>query len=126
MMGQREWFGGVMRARLTAISFGLTVVAAVFLLVWPVYFGFSGDRPTHATLLEVNGSWVIIPVMFPVLVAVVPLVFRRQAVRIVAAVVMGLFVLISGFSVGLFYLPAGVLMLLATCVEAPARFRDIW
>jgi hypothetical protein len=64
--------------------------------------------------------------MFPVLVALVPLVVRKRAVRIVAAIVMGLFVLISGFPVGLFYLPAGIPMLLATCVEDPARFRDIW
>jgi hypothetical protein len=103
------------------MSFGLTVAAAVFLLVWPVYSGFSGDRPTQATLLQINGSWVIIPVMFPVLVALVPLVARRQAVRIVAAIVMGGFVLISGFSFGMFYLPAGILMLLAACVEDSAR-----
>jgi hypothetical protein len=38
-------------------------------------------------------------------------------VRIVAAIVMGAFVLTCGFSMGMFYLPAGVLMLLAACVE---------
>ena len=58
--------------------------------------------------------------MFPVLVALVPLVFRKQAVRIVAAIVMGGFVLISGMSIGMVYLPAGILMLLAACVEDSA------
>ena len=35
--------------------------AAAFLLVWPVYSGFSEGRTTHATLLEINGAWAIIP-----------------------------------------------------------------
>ena len=115
-----------MRARLTAISFGLAVAAAVFLLVWPVYSGFNGERATHATLLQINGWWAVVPVMFPVVVALVPVVFRRQVARIVAAIVMCAFVLISGFSIGMFYLPAGVLMLLAAGVEDSARLRDLW
>ena len=73
-----------------------------------------------------NGRGVIAPVMFPVLVALVPLVFRRQAARTIAAIVMGGFVLITGFSIGVVYLPAGILMLLAACVEDSAKFRDIW
>jgi hypothetical protein len=76
-----------MKTRLTAISFVLAMAAAIFLLVWPVYSGFDGRRPTHATLVQVNGGWVIGPVMFPVLVALVPLVVPRQAVRIVAVIV---------------------------------------
>ena len=115
-----------MGAQLTAVAFGLAVAAAIFLLVWPVYTGFEDERPTHATLQQVNGRWVIVPVMFPVLVSLVPLVVRNQAVRIVAAIVIGLFVLISGFSIGMFYLPAAALMLLAACVRDSARLRDIW
>ena len=106
-----------MKTRLTAISFALSIGAALFLLVGPpAYSGFHDGRPTHATLIEVNGEWVIVPVMFPVLVALVSLVVRKQAVRIIAALVMGGFALIS-FSVGLFYLPAAILMALAACVE---------
>jgi hypothetical protein len=51
---------------------------------------------------------------------------RRQWLRIVATIVMGGFVYISGFSIGFFYLPAGVLMLLAACVEDSTKFRDLW
>ena len=36
--------------------------------------------------------------------------------RIGAAIVIGAFVFISGMSIGLLYLPAGILMLLAACV----------
>ena len=71
-----------------------------------------------------NGWWVIFPVMFP-LVAALPVVGRRHWLRIVAAIVMGGFALI-GFSIGLFYLPAGILMALAACVEDSAKLRDIW
>ena len=45
--------------------------------------------------------------------------------RIVAAVIMGGFAFISGFSIGLFYLPADILMLVGTCVEDEAGFEDI-
>lgn len=115
-----------MRARLTAISFGLAMTAAVFLLVGPAYSVFDGERHTHRTLLQVTGWWVILPVMFPALVVLVPLLLRKQAVHIVAAIVLGGFVFISGFSIGLFYLPAGILTLLAACVEDSAKLRDLW
>jgi hypothetical protein len=113
------------RTRLTAIAFGLTVVAAIYLLVGPAYRVVGNGVVTHRTLIQVNGRWAVVPVMFPVLVSLIPLVVRRQWVRIVAAIVMGGFVFISGFSIGMFYLPAGILMLLAACVEDSARFRDI-
>ena len=113
-----------MRARLTAVSFGLAMAAAIYLLIGPAYSVSDGKRLTHATLLQFNGPWIIIPVMFPVLIALTPLVFRKQAVRIAAAIVMGAFALISGF--GLFYFPAAILMLLAACVEPSAKFRDVW
>jgi hypothetical protein len=110
-----------MKTRLTAVSFGLAMAAAIFLLVGPAYSGSAGDRTTHATLAEVNGSWIILPVMFPVLTALVPLIFRKQAVRIFATIFMGGFALIGGFSIGLFYLPAAITMLLATCATPSAK-----
>lgn len=100
------------------------MAAAIFLLVWPVYSGFDGERPTHSTLLRVNGPWVIVPVMFPVFVAMVPLFVRRQAIRIVATIVMGAFVFVTGFSIGTFYVPAAIAMLLAFLRrDSPCRCR---
>jgi hypothetical protein len=116
-----------MKTRLTVASFGLASAAATFLLVWPVYSGFNGRDTTHATLLQVNGSWAILPVLFPVFVSSLPLVFRKQALRITAGVVMLAFSFISGFSIGLFYVPAAIAMLLAACVADSAKFRDaLW
>jgi hypothetical protein len=113
-----------MKTRLTAVSFGLAVAAAVFLFVVPVYSVFTGDQHTHLTLFEVTGVRTLIPVIFPVAVAFVPLVLRKQVVRISAAVIMCGFTFISGFSIGLYYLPAAIMMLLAACVADSARLRD--
>jgi hypothetical protein len=110
--------------RLTIASFGLASVAAVFLLVWPVYSGFNGRHATHATLLQVNGPRVILPVLFPVFLAFPPLVFRKQALRIVAAAVMLAFSFVSGFTIGLFYVPAAIAMLLAACVRDSVKYRN--
>jgi hypothetical protein len=112
-----------MKTRLTVASFGLASTASTFLLVWPVYSGFDGRSTTHATLLQVNGTWAILPVLFPVCLALLPLVFRKQALRITAAVVMLAFSFISGFTIGMFYVPAAIAMLLAACVADSAKFR---
>jgi len=68
----------------------------------------------------------VVPVMFPVLVTLLPLLLRKQAERIIAAIAIGAFVFVSGFSIGMFYLPAGILMLLTACVDDSARLRDLW
>ena len=70
----------------------------------------------RSALLQVNGAWAIIPVTFPVVIAFLPVLFRKQAVRIIATIIVWGFTLISGFSIGLFYLPAAILMLVAACV----------
>jgi hypothetical protein len=103
-----------MKTWLTAASFGLALSAAIFLFVWPVYTGSDGVHTTHATLLQVNGSRAILPVVFPVFVTLLPLVFRRQAIRVIATLVIGAFSLIGGFTIGLFYVPAALTMLLAS------------
>ena len=90
-----------MKTRLAAVAFALAIAAAIFLLAWPVYEGIGSGGVTHATLLQVNGGWAVVPVSFPVVIAAVTLVVRRQWVRIVAAIVLGAFAFISGMSIGL-------------------------
>jgi hypothetical protein len=119
-----------MKLCLTAISFVLAQAAAIYFCVAPVYSGLrvsseiGNPQPTRATLFEVNGAWAIVPVMFPVFVAVMPLLIRRQAPRIIAAIVLLAFSFVAGFTIGLFYLPSAIFMLLAACVEDSAKFRD--
>lgn len=111
-----------MKTRLAGVSFGLALAAAIFSIVWPIYSGFNGDKPTHATLLQVNGPYSLILVIFPVLTTLVALLVRKQGVRIAATVLVGAFALIGGFTIGLFYLPAAIMSLLASCVADSAKW----
>ena len=90
---------------LTALSFSLAMVAALFFLIFPAY-------SSGATLLQVNGPDALVPLLLPVIVALVALIPKR-VMRIVAAVLLAEFALIAGFSIGLFYIPAAFTMLLA-------------
>jgi hypothetical protein len=105
-----------MTMRLTLLSLALAIAAALFLLVYPVYSGLNNSHPTRATLLEVNGQSAIIPVALPVVVALVPVLFPHRVIRIIAAVVLGAFALIGGFTIGLFYVPAAVAMVVAASI----------
>ena len=64
--------------------------------------------------------------MFPVLTTLIALLLRKQAVRIVATILLGGFAAIAGFTIGLFYLPAAIPMLLASCVADSAKLRDVF
>lgn len=97
-------------------SFGLSMAAAVFLLVWPVYSDFSPAGATRLTLLKVNGTAVVIPILFPVLVTLLPVIAPRQSMRVIATALLGTFCFLSGFSIGLAYVPSAIPMLLAACL----------
>jgi hypothetical protein len=75
-------------------------------------------------LLQINGSRALIPLFFPVLATLMPLLLRKQWVRIIATILLGGFVLVGGFSIGVFYLPPAVMLLLASCVDDSAKMRD--
>ena len=61
----------LMKTWLAGASFGLAIAAAVYVLVWPMYgaYGPDGTIVKRATLLEVNGAWAFVPVMFPIAIA---------------------------------------------------------
>lgn len=66
----------------------------------------------HRSLLQTEGLSILVAAGLPVLVALLPLAFAgsRHARRaeIVSAVLLGIFVVVAGFSIGLFYLPAAL------------------
>src|SRR5216683_671518 len=101
---------------LAAISFGLAVAVSGLLLVLPTYSGWSSESPfvqQHATLLQVNGPRALIALAIPVLIALIPVLLPKWWVRLVAGVVLGAFVGVAGFSIGLFYAPSAAIMLIA-------------
>lgn|GEM_PF-3794211 len=111
--GTRSWANPVlltytksMLARLALqhgrlISLVVTTVVSLLFLIVPVY-------SSGGTLVEVNGPRVFGILTIPIVIALVPLVFPR--LKISAAIVMLVFALIAGFSIGFFYLPAAMLL----------------
>jgi hypothetical protein len=94
---------------LTRISFGIALAVSSLLLVVPSYTTEWGS----ATMLDVNGLSVLIPLAVPVLIALTPVVFPKRSLRALAAIALGGFCLIGGFSIGLFYIPSAVIMAVA-------------
>jgi hypothetical protein len=84
------------------IAFLVTAVVSLLLLILPVY---NNGR----TLFNVNGNLAFAALSIPVMIALAPLVFDR--LRITAAIAMSAFVMIAGYSIGLFYLPSAVLLI---------------
>ena len=91
------------------MSFSLALASSALLLILPVYSGSGGN----ATLLQVNGSRVFIPLAIPVVVSLLPILSRRRGVCVGAAIVLCAFCVVGGFSIGLFYVPSAVAMIVA-------------
>jgi hypothetical protein len=115
-----------MRKRLL-VAPGLALVAALAAVLLPLQqtvVSQSGPGPLHTleletanrSLLQTEGATVLLAAGVPVLVALASLAFAasRHARRaeIVAAVVLGIFVVVAGFSIGVFYVPAALAAIL--------------
>jgi hypothetical protein len=95
---------------LSTISLGLAVAASFF---WMNYR--SGE------LLKVNGILALVPLALPVLIASLPVIFPKRVMRGIAAFLLFVFAFIGGMSIGMGYVPAAVVMLIAACVPADYR-----
>ncbi len=109
---------------LTAASIAhiLAWAATIFFLFGPVY------RPTGATLIEVNGLSAALLIVIPValtaitLNASLPGATRPRLMLILrwaAFVLMFLFCVVSALSIGIFYLPSTIAMLVAAVLQKP-------
>ena len=111
---------------LTFIALALASVAFVLLIFLPTYTGGYTDPITgktinsSATLIQVNGYGVLLPLVVPVLFAglglLAVLMIHRgvrggRLVLWVVAALLAIFDLVTGFSIGAFYVPAAVLLL---------------
>ncbi|MFN2589562.1 MAG: hypothetical protein ABR518_02190 [Actinomycetota bacterium] len=105
-------------SRATLVSFGLALAAALVLLLAPLGTQVSAvpagsgarSEVAHTSLLAHDGWDVAIPLSIPVVIAAVPLVWRRRLARIISAVLLGGFVVVGMASFGLFFAPAWVAM----------------
>ena len=115
--------------RLTQFAaFFLALGAAVFLAVYPTYSQTSesadgAGSTSGATMVEVNGYWVLALLAVPVLVAALPLLFRGPAWRTASFVSALLLVgcVIAGIaSFGMFFVPAAVAAVVAVVRPGPS------
>ena len=120
---------------LVALSLVLALLASGVLLVVPTYTGVRAsvraseavtpggavvqrtNEIRRATLVEVNGPRVLRVLAVPVVLAALPLAANwtrlRTAARALAALLLTGFALVTGFSIGLFYLPTAGAMVAA-------------
>jgi hypothetical protein len=112
----------------------LALSASLLLLGLPVYQGMveatrlepsaaraGAGSGTQATLLEVNGPWAVVVLLIPIAVATGPLLLLRRVrwrtAVFVSTVLLSILVVISGFSVGVFYAPSALALGIAALLE---------
>ncbi len=130
-------------ATIVGIAGALAAIAALVVLFAPLQRSVSGvadvaggsrsaGRTTTSSsshsLVETEGSGIILIAAVPVIVTLLPLLaigarsrylFRRSVVA--ATILMGLFVVATGFSIGLLYIPALAGLVAAAATMSPAR-----
>ncbi|MDP9331198.1 MAG: hypothetical protein M3P11_11240 [Actinomycetota bacterium] len=78
------------------------------------------SRSYRVSMFQTNGAWVLVVVLVPVLVALIPVLVRHRKAAIVSAVLLWTSCVIGAFSVGMFFIPAAVLMTVAAARQEPA------
>jgi hypothetical protein len=104
----------------------LAALGAVFLPLQQTVVSQSGPGPqqtlelewAYRSLLQTEGISILLAAGIPVLIALMPLSFavsrHARRAQIVSAVLLTAFVVVAGFSIGLFYLPAALAAILVT------------
>ena len=81
----------------------------------------TGAIRRDETLVEHQGWSVVAVLAFPVIVASLPVIVARhgrfRSLRTVSAVVLAVFVLLTGLSIGLFYVPSALVMIVSAALR---------
>ena len=118
--------GPVKANRLAVAAFVAAAIGALVAAFAPTYTGCTTTAGSavevcsHETAFAVNGAWVLVVVSVPVLVTLVPVLIRRRPARIVSAVLLWIGCALGMLSVGMFFLPAAILMTIAAAQPSPA------
>jgi hypothetical protein len=72
------------------------------------------------SIFSVDGWWVLVVVSVPVVVSLLPLLVRRRPGRIVSAVLLWISCVVGMWSVGVFFVPAVILMTVAATTRDTA------
>ena len=77
-------------------------------------------RSYRVSMFQTNGAWVLVVVSVPVLVALISILVRHRAARIVSAVLLWMGCAVGMWSVGMFFVPAAIVMTVAAARREPA------
>ena len=106
-------------------AFVAALTGALLAAFAPTYTSCSTDAGGtscgSATGLSVNGSWILFVVSVPVVLALIPILVPRRGARIIAAVLLWACCVVAAASIGLFFVPAAILMTVAGIRREPAR-----
>jgi hypothetical protein len=98
-------------------SFVAALTAALLAVFGPTYTSCStdagGSSCGSATGLSVNGWWILVVASVPVVLAVIPVLVHRRGARITSAVLLWACCAVAALSIGLFFVPAAILMTIA-------------
>lgn len=81
--------------------------------------GVFRTRSYSVSMFHTNGAWVLVVVSVPVLVALIAVVVRHRVARIVATVLLWTGCVLGMWSVGMFFIPAAILMTIAASRTEP-------
>lgn len=111
----------------TVAALVLSVASVLYLLIAPAYSGISTYQDTDGvtrmtttsmSLLEANGWRLLIPVLVPVAICAFAVLARKsdqaRGFRVTATVLLWAFVVLTGFSIGMLYLPSALAMTVAS------------
>jgi hypothetical protein len=73
----------------------------------------AGGTCGSVTGFAVNGWWILFIASIPVVISLLPVLRTTRRAAVVSAVLLWLCCLIAGFSIGLFFVPAAILMTVA-------------
>jgi hypothetical protein len=119
--------------RLALFALVLALAAALFQAVDPYAYsgesetasstGFVSHQSEHASLIAVNGFWQsVIPLAIPVALCAVALLFAMKGWRTpmwAVAITLAAYSFLTGFSIGLFFMPAAVVLVIAATRTPP-------
>jgi hypothetical protein len=107
------------------LSLAAAEVAALVVVFAPTYSSCSSDAACHGdSALAVNGWWIVFVVSVPVVLALIPVLIDHRVARAIAAVLLWLFCVVGMLTIGIFFIPAAILMTIATTRGDPVASVD--
>lgn len=111
------------------VAMVLATIASAWLVVWPCFYtgttsGPRGESTTCSSLIGETGTWVLSDLAIPIILTVlafVALVARLRAVMWVLAILLFALCILAAWSIGVFYVPSAVALLIAAARMNPTR-----